>query len=194
MSVTPSTMLPLGTRAPDFELVDAVSGKKMSLHTLKSNQATVIMFISNHCPYVVHLQKALVDIANEYQQKDIVFVAICSNDIENYPADAPDKMKTVAKQLGYPFPYLFDETQTVARAYDAACTPDFYIFDKNLACVYRGRFDDSSPGKKEVPVTGKDLRAALEAILAGNPVDSHQKPSHGCNIKWKTKECTQINR
>lgn len=186
MSVTPSNMLPLGTKAPDFKLPDAVSGKNISLQKIKSDKATVIMFISNHCPYVVHIQKGLVDVAKEYQQKGIQFIAICSNDIENYPDDAPDKMKHVANKLGYPFPYLFDETQEVAKAYAAACTPDLYVFDKNLTCVYRGRFDDASPGKKDVPVTGKDIRAALDAILSGKPVDPDQKPSHGCNIKWKS--------
>lgn len=185
MSLTPSNMMPLGTKAPDFELLDTTTDNKVTLQSLKSDKATVIMFISNHCPYVKHIQKGLVDIANEYQPKGVKFIAICSNDINDYPEDGPNEMKKVAKQLNYPFPYLFDETQKVAKAYDAACTPDFYIFDKDLACVYRGRFDESSPGKQNVPVTGKDLRHALDAILHGKPVDSNQKPSHGCNIKWK---------
>lgn len=184
MALTPSNMLPLGTRAPDFILTDTVSGKQLSLQQLKSAIATVIMFICNHCPYVKHVQQALVTLAQDYQPKNIAFIAISSNDIKNYPDDAPEKMRETAQQFGYPFPYLYDDTQTIAKAYQAACTPDFFIFDHDLKCVYRGQLDESRPGNS-IPVTGKDIRAALEAILAKEPVNPEQKPSIGCNIKFK---------
>lgn len=184
MAATPSTMIPLGTTAPDFTLPDTVSGKVLSLQLLKSDKATVIMFICNHCPFVKHIRKELAALARNYQPKGISFIAISSNDIENYPDDSPEKMALEAKAAGYTFPYLYDETQTVAKAYDAACTPDFYIFDKTLTCVYRGQLDDSRPGNS-IPVTGKDIREALDAILTGRPVSKDQKPSIGCNIKWK---------
>ena len=177
-------MLPLGAIAPDFNLPDSVSGNQISLQEIKSDIATVVIFICNHCPYVRHVQNKLVEIANQYQKKNIQFVAISSNDSKNYPQDGPDKMRLVAEEKHYPFPYLFDETQEVARNYHAACTPDFFIFDKNLKCVYRGQFDDSRPGNNIV-VSGKDLCDALEAILAGNTVNPNQRPSIGCNIKWK---------
>ena len=185
MALTPSAMIPLGTKAPDFSLPDAVTGKTLSLQELKSDVATVILFICNHCPFVQHIQKKLIEVANHYQKKGIKFIAINANDIENYPEDSPAHMKQVAKELGYPFPYLFDETQEVARAYQAACTPDLYVFDRNLACVYRGRFDSSTPGRN-IPVTGQDLRQTLDNILAQKSIDPDQKPSQGCNIKWKT--------
>jgi len=185
MAVTPSTMLPLNTKAPAFSLLDTVSNKTLSLESLRSDVATVIMFICNHCPFVKHIRHGIVDIAKTYQAKDIQFIAINSNDADQYPDDSPEKMKTVAEEFNYPFPYLFDETQQVARDYQAACTPDFYIFDKDLSCVYRGRFDNATPGNNE-SVTGNDIRTALDNILAGNPVDPSQKPSVGCNIKWKT--------
>jgi thiol-disulfide isomerase/thioredoxin len=156
----------------------------MSLDELKSDQATVIMFICNHCPFVKHVNAQLVQLAHDYQPKGVIFVAISSNDIENYPEDAPEKMKIYAEKLGYPFPYLYDEFQEVARDYKAACTPDFYIFDSDLKLVYRGQLDDSRP-QSDIPVTGADIRAALDNILMGNPVSAHQKPSLGCNIKWK---------
>jgi peroxiredoxin len=184
MALTPSNMLPLGTLAPAFTLPDTVSGKMVSLQELKSDIATVIMFICNHCPFVKHAQPEIVKLAYDYQAKGINFIAISANDIEDYPEDAPDKMQEVALALGYPFPYLYDATQAVARAYHAACTPDFFIFDKALHCVYRGQLDDSRPGRDK-PVTGKDIRAALDNLLAGKPVSSEQKPSIGCNIKWK---------
>lgn len=184
MAATPSKMIPLGTKAPDFKLPDTVSGKTLTLTDLKSKKATVIMFICNHCPYVKHVNHELVRLANDYLPKGVSFIAISSNDVAQYPDDAPDKMKEVAKQLGYPFPYLFDESQDVARAYDAACTPDIYVFDKDLKLTYRGQLDDSRPAN-EVPVTGKDLRAVLENLLNGKPVSTDQKPSIGCNIKWK---------
>lgn len=184
MARTPSNMLPLGTTAPDFTLPDAISGNKLSLQTLKSDIATLIMFICNHCPYVKHIQAQLVSLAKEYQAKGISIIAISANDVENYPDDSPEKMKAVAEQWGYPFPYLYDESQAVAKAYQAACTPDFYIFDKALKSVYRGQLDDSRP-QNGLPVTGKNIREALDAILLNQPVDQEQKPSLGCNIKWK---------
>lgn len=184
MARTPSNMMPLGTTAPDFSLTNTVTGETVTLSSLKSDTATVIMFVCNHCPYVKHVQGELVKLANDYEPKGISFIAISSNDVVNYPDDSPEKMKEIAQNLGYSFPYLYDETQQVAQAYQAACTPDFYIFDKDLKCAYRGQLDDSRP-KNDVPVTGKDIRAALDAILAEQPVNSDQKPSIGCNIKWK---------
>jgi peroxiredoxin len=184
MAAVPSKMIPLGTKAPDFSLPDTVSGKTLSLSKLKSQKATVIMFICNHCPYVKHVNHELVRLANDYIPKGVAFIAISSNDVAQYPEDAPDKMKEVAKRLGYPFPYLYDESQEVARAYDAACTPDIYIFDKDLKLAYRGQLDDSRPGS-DAPVTGKDVRAALDNLLLGKSVSADQKPSIGCNIKWK---------
>lgn len=184
MAAIESNMMPLGTKAPDFNLPDVISGKKKSLTELKSDKATIVMFICNHCPFVKHVQKGLVKLANDYIPKGISFIAISSNDVEAFPDDSPERMKEVAKQFGYPFPYLFDESQDIARAYGAACTPDFYVFDKDLKCVYRGQMDDSRPSN-DIPVTGKDVRAALDAILAGKPVSKDQKPSIGCNIKWK---------
>jgi peroxiredoxin len=177
-------MMPLGTRAPDFSLTCAVSGKEYSLDDLKSDKATVVMFICNHCPYVKHVQKGLVELANDYIPKGVSFIAINSNDVEKYPEDSPENMKKVAERLGYPFPFLFDETQEVARAYDAACTPDFYVFDADLNCAYRGQMDGSRPGNG-APVTGEHIRRALDGILEGNPVQEEQIPSIGCNIKWK---------
>jgi len=185
MVLTPSNMIEIGSTAPIFSLPDAVSGKVLSLDELKADKATVIMFICNHCPFVVHIQDKIAGIADAYQSQDIQFIAICSNDIDNYPEDAPDKMKERAEEVGFNFPYLMDDDQSIAKAYKAACTPDFFIFDSELACVYRGRFDDATPGK-DVPVTGKDLCNALDNILAGKPVDPDQRPSMGCNIKWKT--------
>lgn len=184
MAFTESTMLPLGTTAPDFTLPDVVSGNICSLQDLRSEKATVLMFICNHCPYVVHVNSEIVRLANDYLAKGVSFVAISSNDAENYPDDSPEKMKEHAKTVGYPFPYLYDETQDVARAYDAACTPDFYVFDANMTLQYRGRLDGSRP-KNDLPLTGEDLRAALDAVLAGEPVTEKQYPSGGCNIKWK---------
>ena len=184
MAATPSNMMPLGTIAPDFTLLNTVTGETVTLQDLKSDVATMIMFICNHCPYVKHLQGELVKLANDYKPKGISFIAISSNDVVNYPEDSPAKMKELAQQLGNPFPYLYDETQEVAKTYQAACTPDFYVFDKELKCAYRGQLDGARP-KNEVPVTGKDIRAALDAVLAGQPVNPQQTPSIGCNIKWK---------
>lgn len=184
MAQTPSTMIALGTKAPEFTLPDTVSGKNLSLNNLKSDKATLIMFICNHCPFVIHVNKELVKLANDYIPKGISFIAISANDVVNFSEDSPEKMKQEAKALGYPFPYLYDESQNVARAYDAACTPDFFIYDKDLKLVYRGQLDDSRPSNG-IPVTGKDIRAALDCLLSGKPVSSEQKPSIGCNIKWK---------
>jgi thiol-disulfide isomerase/thioredoxin len=184
MAATPSNMMPLGTIAPDFNLLNVVTGNKVTLHSLKSEIATLIMFICNHCPYVKHVQDELIKIANDYRIKGISCIAINSNDVVSYPDDSPENMKQVAQEKGYPFPYLYDETQEVAKVYQAACTPDFYLFDQELKCVYRGQLDDARP-KNNIPVTGKDIRAALDAILAGQPVNTDQKPSIGCNIKWK---------
>ena len=186
MALTASSMLPLGTKAPPFTLPDAVGGKPMSLDASKGAQATVVMFICNHCPYVKHVQPELVRVARDYQPRGAGFVAISSNDVRDYPEDAPARMKEVALKLGYSFPYLYDETQQVAKAYKAACTPDFYVFDRDLKCVYRGRLDESSPGNGR-PLTGADLRAALEAVLNGKPVNPDQHPSTGCNIKWASR-------
>lgn len=184
MAKTESNMLPLGTKAPEFNLPDTVSGNSISLAHLKSDVATVVMFICNHCPYVVHINEEIANIAKEYQEMGITFVAISSNDVDNYPADSPDKMKVIAKEWGFTFPYLYDESQEVAKAYDAACTPDFYVFDANNSLVYRGQLDKSRP-KTDIPITGENLRAALDAILVGRPVSPVQIPSLGCGIKWK---------
>ncbi len=184
MARTPSNMLELGTLAPDFKLLDTVSDQELSLTDLRSPVATVVMFICNHCPYVLHVNDELVRLANDYKDRGVSFVAISSNDVENYPQDRPELMKELAAQVGYPFPYLYDETQEVAKAYDAACTPDFYLFNGDLNLVYRGQLDASRPGTG-IPVDGRDLRAALDAQLAGEAIDPMQRPSLGCNIKWK---------
>lgn len=184
MARTPSNMIPLGTIAPDFTLPDTVSGKTVSLQELKSDKATLIMFICNHCPFVKHVDEQLVALAKDYQAKGVSFIAISSNDVENYPQDGPELMKEEATKLGYSFPYLYDKSQEVAKAYDAACTPDFYVFDKDLKCAYRGQLDSSRPGNG-LPVTGSDLRAALDEILDNREVSAPQIPSIGCNIKWK---------
>ena len=184
MALTPSKMIPLGTEAPDFLLPDVVTDQMTSLKEILSDKATVIMFICNHCPYVKHVQEELVKISNDYMKEGISFVAISSNDVDQYPEDSPGKMKEEALAWNYPFPYLFDESQAVARAYDATCTPDFYLFDKSAKLVYRGQLDDSRPGNDK-ELDGKDLREALDSILAGNPVTEDQRPSAGCNIKWK---------
>jgi len=177
-------MMPLGTKAPDFNLLDTVTGTSKSLSDLKSDTATVIMFICNHCPFVKHIRNELINLANDYIPKGISFIAISANDASEFPEDAPDKMKTVAEKFRYPFPYLYDESQKTAKNYNAACTPDFYIFDRDLSCVYRGQFDSSRP-ESGIPVTGEDMRSALNDILAEQPVHIQQKPSLGCNIKWK---------
>lgn len=177
-------MLPLGTVAPDFELPDTVSGETIKLDDVVTQKGAVVMFICNHCPYVLHVNEEIVRLAKEYQEKGLGFVGISSNDVERYPADGPEKMQVLAKDVGYTFPYLYDESQAIAKAYDAACTPDFYVFDGEKKLAYRGRLDDSRPGNG-VPLSGKDLRAAIDAVLEGKPVDDKQYPSAGCNIKWK---------
>jgi len=184
MARTLSNMIPLGTMAPDFNLLDTVSGKMRSLNDLKSDKATLIMFICNHCPFVKHMDDQLVSLANDYQAKGVSVIAISSNDVESYPQDAPHLMTKEAAALGYPFPYLYDATQEVAKAYEAACTPDFYVFDGDLKCTYRGQLDDSRPGNGK-PVNGADLRSALDETLGGKLVSAPQIPSIGCNIKWK---------
>jgi thiol-disulfide isomerase/thioredoxin len=184
MALTPSNMIDLGTNAPDFTLLDTVTGESYGLNDSKHSKATVIMFICNHCPYVKHVILELVKLAKDYQSKGISFVAINANNAIAYPEDAPKKMTQLAKQLDFSFPYLYDETQSTAKAYQAACTPDFFIFDKDRLCVYRGQLDGSRPGNK-IPVTGKDIRSALDNILQDKPVNPQQLPSMGCNIKWK---------
>lgn len=184
MARTPSVMTPLGKKAPGFTLPDTVSGQAISLETAKGATATVIMFICNHCPFVKHVNAALVKLGNDYKDKGISFIAISSNDVAAYPEDGPVLMKQVAGQQQYPFPYLYDETQEVAKAYEAACTPDFFIYDSNLLLVYRGQLDDARPGNGQ-PVSGADIRKALDSMIAGQPVPAGQKPSIGCSIKWK---------
>jgi thiol-disulfide isomerase/thioredoxin len=191
MAATPSTMLPLGTPAPAFALHDAVSGRKVALADF-AGKPLVVMFICNHCPFVKWVRSEVARLAKDYAGKGVGFVAISSNDIVTHPDDSPAKMKDEAREAGYTFPYLFDETQAVAKAYQAACTPDFYVFDRQHRLVYRGQLDDSRPTGRSsapagtgLPVTGKDVRAALDAVLAGTPVSAEQKASIGCNIKWK---------
>lgn len=177
-------MLPLGTLAPDFNLIDTKDDQIKSLDSLKGTQGTLVMFICNHCPFVIHVNQQLVQLANDYSSKGINCIAISSNDVVNYPQDGPDKMKVHAKENHYPFPYLYDETQDVAKVYDAACTPDFFLFDQDLKLVYTGQLDGSRP-RNGIPVTGEDLRAAMDALLRQDPINPNQKPSMGCNIKWK---------
>ena len=183
MAMTASTMLPLGTKAPPFTLPD-VEGHSVSLADFDDAAALVVVFMCNHCPFVKHILADLVGLVKEYQPKGAAFVGINANDVENYPADRPVRMAQIAKEAGFTFPYLYDAAQEVAKSYRAACTPDFFVFDKGRALVYRGQMDDSRPGN-DVPVTGADLRAALDAVLGDEPVPKEQKPSIGCNIKWK---------
>lgn len=183
MALTPSTMLDLGTPAPHFNLPDP-SGKMHSMVEFVDCRALLVMFICNHCPYVKHVADGLAEFARDYQGKGLGIIAINSNDVENYPDDRPEKMDEEARQRGYPFPYVFDESQEVAKAYRAACTPDFFLFDQERRLVYRGQFDGSRPNGA-IPVTGEDLRRAVDAVLAGEPVPEEQIPSAGCNIKWK---------
>ena len=183
MSLTPSTMLPLGTRAPDFTLPDT-NGTPVSLADFPQ-PALLVIFMCNHCPYVVHLREGMARLARDYAPRGVGILGINANDVQNYPADSPGRMQAELKSAGYIFPYLYDEMQAVAKAFRAACTPDFFLFDAGRKLVYRGQFDDSRPGNGQ-PVTGRDLRAALDALLASQPVPAIQKPSLGCNIKWKT--------
>ena len=185
MALAESTMLlELGAPAPDFHLPDVVTGKTISLDTFAGRKALVVMFICRHCPYVVHVKEELARLGRDYAGQPAGIVAISANDAASYPMDAPASLKQMAEELGFQFPYCYDESQKTAKAYAAACTPDFYVFDENRKLVYRGQLDDSRPGNG-VPVTGRDLRAAIDAVLAGRPVSSKQKPSIGCNIKWK---------
>ena len=184
MALTLSNEFEIGAKAPDFTLLNTVDNSMISLQDCKGEKGTVVMFICNHCPFVIHVNEELVQLALDYQDKGIGFVAISSNDIENYPQDAPHLMKQLAEEQGYPFPYLYDDSQEVAKAYDAACTPDFYIFDEELKAVYHGQLDDSRPGNGK-PVTGNDMRIALNNLLANKQALENQKPSMGCGIKWK---------
>jgi peroxiredoxin len=184
MVQTASTMMPLGTAAPEFSLPDT-SGNMVSLSDFDGARALLVMFICNHCPFVKHVRLQIADMGAEYQEKGVGVVAIMSNDVTNHPNDSPEHMAEEIRQIGYTFPYLYDKTQAVAKAYRAACTPDFFLFDGNRKLAYRGQLDDSRPGNDK-PVTGADLRAALDAVLVGSPVPEPQKPSIGCNIKWKS--------
>ncbi len=184
MARTESTMLELGTPAPYFKLPEPLTGHEVSIDDFRDAPGLLVMFICNHCPYVKHIQHALAEFGREYQRKGLAIVAINSNDVANYPDDSPERMIEEVKKVGYTFPYLFDETQEVAKAYKAACTPDFFLFDRDRKLVYRGQFDDARP-RNDAPVTGRDLRAAVDALLEGRPVPEDQKPSLGCNIKWK---------
>lgn len=177
-------MLELGTKAPKFSLPDTVSNETYSFEQLKSELATVVMFICNHCPFVIHVNSEIKRLSDEYTEKGVSFIAISSNDVENYPQDSPELMKTLVEQEGFNFPYLFDESQEIAKEYKAACTPDFYVFDGNDLLRYRGRLDDSRPGN-DIPTSGIDLRNALNAVLIGTQPSDNQYPSMGCNIKWK---------
>lgn len=184
MARTPSKMVRLGLKAPDFSLPDTVTGDIISFADIRGDKGTVVMFICNHCPFVKHVNPELVRLAGDYKTRGIGFVAISSNDIENYPDDSPELMKAVAQELPYPFPYCYDESQAVAKSYDAACTPDFFIYDESLSLVYRGQLDDSRPGN-DISLTGKDIRYALDCLLQNKPIPEEQRPSIGCNIKWK---------
>jgi peroxiredoxin len=184
MAQTPTTQIPLFFKAPAFKLPDTVSDKDLTFEDIKGTNGTLVFFICNHCPYVVHVIDEIVKIAKEYMPKGIGFVAISSNDVLNFPQDAPEKMKEHAAKWNFPFPYLYDESQDVAKAYQAACTPDFNLFDESDLCIYRGQLDDARP-KNDAPINGKDLRAALDALLNGEKNITNQKPSTGCNIKWK---------
>ena len=183
MAVTPSTMLPLGTRAPGFSLLNAVDGTRVALSDFREKRALLVMFVCNHCPYVVHVREELTRLGADYLPQGVGIVAINANSSKTHPQDGPSAMKQLAQHLGWHFPFLFDETQHVAKAYRAACTPDFFLFYDRTRLLYRGQLDDSRPGNG-IAVTGKDLRAAIDALLAGRAVSDQQKPSIGCNIKW----------
>mgnify|MGYP001943937585 FL=1 len=184
MAATHSTMLELGTKAPDFNLPDVVTGDQVSLDSFGGKKALLVIFMCNHCPYVKHIRPAMVELANEYKKQGVAVVAINSNDVQKHPEDSPEKMAEEAEQYNYPFPYLYDESQEVAIAYRAACTPDFFLFNEQMQLVYRGQFDDSRPGNDK-PVTGEDLRKALDLLLETGEIVEVQKPGVGCNIKWK---------
>ncbi len=184
MSLTPSTMLSLGTKAPDFELPDVVTGQSISLATFTDAKALLVMFICQHCPFVKHIKPELARLGQDYLSKGVAIAAISANDVAKYPDDSPAKLKAMALELGLNYPVCYDETQSVAKAYAAACTPDFFLFDGDRQLVYRGQLDDSRPSNG-LPVTGVDLRQAMDDLLAGKPLNPDQKPSIGCNIKWK---------
>lgn len=184
MARTESTMLPLGTSAPEFALNDVTTHQRWTTQSASGPKGILVMFLCRHCPFVKHLQSALAQLGRDYQNKGIGIAAISSNDASAHPDDAPESLAEQAREVGFTFPYLYDETQQVARAYNAVCTPDFFLFDSDQKLVYRGQFDSSRPGN-EVPITGHDLRAALDALIAGQPVNPDQHPSLGCNIKWK---------
>lgn len=184
MALTPSSMMPIGTEAPNFSLPDTVSGHSLGLQDIRGDKGTLIMFICNHCPFVKHVEDGLIVLGNDYQGTGLGMAAISSNDAIQYPDDSPKAMGERAKAKHYPFPYLYDETQDVTRRYDATCTPDFFLFDAQLRCVYRGQLDDSRPNNG-IAVSGKDLRAAIDALLANQSLPIDQKPSVGCNIKWR---------
>jgi thiol-disulfide isomerase/thioredoxin len=184
MVLTPSTMLPLGTITPDFSLRDVVSGQTLTLKDVTGEKGLLVMFICRHCPFVKHIQDQLAQLGQDYQPQGLGLVAISANNAVSHPDDAPDKLRDMAENVGFIFPFLYDETQAIAKAYKAACTPDFFLFDSAKKLVYRGQLDDSRPGNNQ-PVTGKDLRMAIELVLAGQPVPPDQTPSIGCNIKWK---------
>ncbi len=183
MARTPTVTLELGYQAPNFQLPNVISNKQTSYADVAGEKATVVMFICNHCPFVVHVMDELIQIGNDYKARGIGFVAISSNDVKNYPEDSPKKMAQLALEKNFPFPYLYDETQEVAKAYTAACTPDFSVFNSDNACVYRGQLDESRPGNN-LPVNGKDLREVLDLLMEEKAIPSVQKPSIGCNIKW----------
>lgn len=185
MALTPSRMVPLGTKAPNFSLPDVVSEKKVSLETFSGKKALLVIFICKHCPYVQHVKKELARLGKDYVQKSVGIVTISSNDVSKYPDDAPVRLKEMAEELGFNFPLCYDESQDVAKSYSATCTPDFFLFDHERKLIYRGQLDDSRPDNGK-PVNGRDLRAAIEAVLSDQPVSANQKPSMGCNIKWKT--------
>lgn len=184
MALTASTMLALGTKAPDFQLPNTVSGETISLATFADKKALLVMFICQHCPFVKHIKAELARLGKDYQRQSVGIVAISANDIANYPDDAPDKLKAMALEFDFTFPVCYDETQETAKAYTAACTPDFFLFDADRQLVYQGQLDDSRPSNG-MPVTGKDLRSAIDAVLADKPLSADRKPSIGCNIKWK---------
>ena len=185
MAATPSVMLALGTPAPGFDLADVTSGRRISLAAFDGKKALLVMFISRHCPYVQHVKAELATIGKEYGPRGAGIVAVCANDVANYPDDAPAKLKEMAEEAGFTFPVCYDESQEVAKAFSAACTPDFFLFDSGRRLAYRGQLDDSRPSNG-IPVTGRDLRRALDAVLAGRPADREQRASLGCNIKWKS--------
>jgi peroxiredoxin len=184
MALTESSLMPLGTKAPEFKLENSLDHKYYSFSDLSGINGTVVMFICNHCPYVIHINRSIVAVANKYQSKGIKFIAISSNSIKTHPQDSPEMMKQIGEELEYPFPYLYDESQSVAKAYGAQCTPEFFVFNQANACYYRGQFDNSRPGNEQIP-SGEQLTSALDRLLNNETPPTHQIPSIGCNIKWE---------